>query len=157
MNTGSWSYMSYLFVQSVIVHITNYLLLRFFFLLLYEANNLACHRLNNLYSLILFLYSAHPCCSADSQGQGKAWRFASKVQHWALWHFRQAIGWYNPNEIQWQLWEEVCELLPLGAWTAPTLSSVKWPVSLPNGWYGAKLVLQLVIKLCNISESPCQN
>jgi len=34
--------------------------------------------------LTLLLYSAHQCCSVDSQGQGKAQRFASQVQHWAF-------------------------------------------------------------------------
>ena len=44
-------------------------------------------------------YSAHLCCSVDSQGQGKAQRFAGQVQRWPFVAFQLAIGWYSLREI----------------------------------------------------------
>jgi len=63
---------------------------------------------------VRLLYFANLCCSSGSQGQGKTQRFAGQVQCWALVVFQLAICCYHPREIQWWLWQEVCDLLPFG-------------------------------------------
>jgi len=40
----------------------------------------------------IIAYSDNLCCSVDSQGKGKVWRFAGLVQHWAFMAFQLAIG-----------------------------------------------------------------
>jgi len=57
----------------------------------------------------------HVLCSSDSRGHGKAQKFAGQFQHWASLVYR-------PREIKWWLWQEVCELLPLGALNSTNLS-----------------------------------
>jgi len=104
--------MSYLLVQTVIVHISDQQLLWNF-----VVQSQRSHWPQAVQSILThpLPYSAHLCCSADSQGQGKAWRFAGQIQHWAFLVFQLAIGWYCPREIWQRLWQEVCDILPLGA------------------------------------------
>jgi len=64
--------------------------------------------------------------------------------------------------VQRQLWQEVYVLLLLRAlkstnltYLSHRLACISYPFQ--TGRQGAKNVLQLEIKICNIWESPCQN
>ena len=74
--------MSYPLVQTVIVHITEKRLLR---ILLYEANDLVLPQAVRLILTHPLPYSAHFCCSADSRGQGKAWRLLVRFSAGLSW------------------------------------------------------------------------
>jgi len=104
--------MSYLLVQTVIVHISDQQLLWNFIVRSQRSRWPQAVRLILTHPLP---YSSHLCCSADSQVQGKAWRFAGQIQRWAFLAFQLAIGWYCPKKIWRRLWQEVYNIFPIGA------------------------------------------
>jgi len=81
------------------------------------------------------LYSAHLCCSVDSQGQGKCRRCANQVQCWAFLASKpnaldelfdvECLSVDNVTESQelmsqWRLWKKSVSFHHLEFWTAPT-------------------------------------
>jgi len=122
-----------------------------------------CHRLNDQYSLTsshtLLIFVALLTLRVRARLRGLLVRFSACLPtRYQLIPTEKILCIY----IQWQLWQEICELCSLEPLNRTILAYLShWLACISylfwTGQQGAGNMLQLKIKCCNIWESPCQN